>query len=221
MNSFHAFSLAARRRKRSKATTRPGKGRWRAPDQVKRKFAADGINRRWYCDGTEIPTGKGSCTWTACWTWARWRWRWPSGAAPFPAWSSTPIREYTAAASRPRARLRIAQSVGLPGSVLDNVVIESWYSSGVRAAVAAQLRHQGGREDSGGGMDRGLQPCPRAFGTRDALPGELRAVAGGKGRRVHLVCDNYGTHKTPGYQDWLARHPRFHCATSPRRAHRD
>jgi transposase len=26
---------------------------------------------------------------------------------------------------------------------------------------------------------------------------------------VHLVCDNYGTHKTPAIQDWLARHPRF------------
>src|SRR5689334_19950919 len=30
--------LAARRRKRRKSSTRPGKGRWRAPDQVKRKF---------------------------------------------------------------------------------------------------------------------------------------------------------------------------------------
>jgi hypothetical protein len=27
---------------------------------------------------------------------------------------------------------------------------------------------------------------------------------------VHVVCDNYGTHKTPAIQDWLARHPRFH-----------
>ena len=27
---------------------------------------------------------------------------------------------------------------------------------------------------------------------------------------VHLVCDNYGTHKTPDIQDWLARHPCFH-----------
>ncbi len=51
--------LAARRKKRRKATTRPGKGRWRAPDQVKRKFAAGGINRRWYGDGTEIVTGEG------------------------------------------------------------------------------------------------------------------------------------------------------------------
>jgi transposase len=27
---------------------------------------------------------------------------------------------------------------------------------------------------------------------------------------VHLVCDNYGTHKTPAINAWLARHPRFH-----------
>ncbi len=26
---------------------------------------------------------------------------------------------------------------------------------------------------------------------------------------VHLVCDNYGTHKTPAISAWLARHPRF------------
>ncbi len=59
--------LAARRARRRKATTRPGKGRWRAGDLVRRKFATDGINRRWYGDGTEIATGEGrlhlSVTW--------------------------------------------------------------------------------------------------------------------------------------------------------------
>src|SRR5215475_5422035 len=35
------------------------------------------------------------------------------------------------------------------------------------------------------------------------------------GLDVHLVCDNYGTHKTPGIQDWLARHPRFHVHFTP------
>jgi len=51
--------LAARRKKKRTATTRPGKRQWRAEDLVKRKFAADGINRRWYGDGTEIVTGEG------------------------------------------------------------------------------------------------------------------------------------------------------------------
>ena len=32
---------------------------------------------------------------------------------------------------------------------------------------------------------------------------------------VHLVCDNYGTHKTPAIQGWLARHPRFHIHFTP------
>ena len=36
------LGLAARPKKRRKGTTRPGKGRWRAPDLVKRDFPADG-----------------------------------------------------------------------------------------------------------------------------------------------------------------------------------
>ena len=32
---------------------------------------------------------------------------------------------------------------------------------------------------------------------------------------VHLVCDNYGTHKTPEVHAWLARHPRFHVHFTP------
>ena len=51
--------LAARRRKRRRSTTRPGKGRWRAPDLVRRDFPAQDINTKWYGDGTEIKTGQG------------------------------------------------------------------------------------------------------------------------------------------------------------------
>ncbi|HVX90323.1 MAG TPA: IS630 family transposase [Candidatus Paceibacterota bacterium] len=32
---------------------------------------------------------------------------------------------------------------------------------------------------------------------------------------VHLVMDNYGTHKTPAVRRWLARHPRFHAHFTP------
>jgi len=32
---------------------------------------------------------------------------------------------------------------------------------------------------------------------------------------VHLVLDNYGTHKTPEVKAWLAHHPRFHCHFTP------
>ncbi|WP_280238064.1 IS630 family transposase [Nocardia abscessus] len=32
---------------------------------------------------------------------------------------------------------------------------------------------------------------------------------------VHVVCDNYATHKTPLVQQWLAAHPRFHVHFTP------
>ena len=32
---------------------------------------------------------------------------------------------------------------------------------------------------------------------------------------IHLVMDNYGTHKTPAIKNWLARHPRFHVHFTP------
>src|SRR5438094_138554 len=35
------------------------------------------------------------------------------------------------------------------------------------------------------------------------------------GLDVHLVLDNYGTHKTPLIQRWLLRHPRFHLHFTP------
>jgi transposase/transcriptional regulator with XRE-family HTH domain len=32
---------------------------------------------------------------------------------------------------------------------------------------------------------------------------------------VHLICDNYGTHKHPSINKWLAAHPRFHMHFTP------
>ena len=32
---------------------------------------------------------------------------------------------------------------------------------------------------------------------------------------IHLVMDNYGTHKTPAIKNWLTRHPRFHAHFTP------
>jgi putative transposase len=51
--------LAARPKRRRRATTRPGRGRWRAPDLVRRQFPAQKINQKWYGDGTEIPADEG------------------------------------------------------------------------------------------------------------------------------------------------------------------
>ena len=33
--------------------------------------------------------------------------------------------------------------------------------------------------------------------------------------QVHLICDNYGTHKTPAITRWLQAHPRFHMHFTP------
>jgi transposase len=35
------------------------------------------------------------------------------------------------------------------------------------------------------------------------------------GLDLHLICDNYGTHKTPQIKRWLLRHPRFHLHFTP------
>ena len=144
--------LAARRKKRRKATTRPGKGRWRAEDLVKRKFAAEGINRRWYGDGTEIVTGEGklyldsvldmgsrrivgfalgghhdaALAYGALAMAVAVR----GGAVPGVVLHTDQGSEYTARSFRAACeRLGIAQSMGGPGSALDNAVIESWHST--------------------------------------------------------------------------------------------
>jgi putative transposase len=144
--------LAARRKKRRKVTTRPGKGRWRAPDQVRRKFGADGINRRWYGDGTEIVTGQGklyldsvldmgsrrilgfalgahhdaALAYGALAMAVAVR----GGAVPGVVFHTDQGSEYTARSFRAACqRLGVAQSMGRPGSALDNAVIESWHST--------------------------------------------------------------------------------------------
>jgi putative transposase len=144
--------LAARRKKKRKASTRPGRGRWRAPDLVKRKFTADGINRRWYGDGTEIVTGEGklhldsvldmgsrrilgfalgehhdaALAYGALAMAVTVR----GGAVPGVVFHTDQGSEYTARVFRQACeRLGIAQSMGRPGSALDNAVVESWHST--------------------------------------------------------------------------------------------
>ena len=170
--------LAARPgRKGRKRTTRQGKGRWRAPDLVKRDFPAAGINRKWYGDGTEIPTGEGKLYLDSVLDMGSRRILGHAlgehhdadlayGALAMAAavrggrtagviFHSDQGSEYTAGWFRQAcARLGICQSMGRPGSALDNAVIESWHSTlewelrslrkfatraGARAAVAAWI----------------------------------------------------------------------------------
>lgn len=36
-----------------------------------------------------------------------------------------------------------------------------------------------------------------------------------RGRELHLICDNYGTHKHPKVREWLAAHPRIQLHFTP------
>ena len=145
--------LAARPgRKGRKHTTRQGKGRWRAPDLVGRDFPAAGINRKWYGDGTEIPTGEGKLyldsvldmgsrrilgyalgehhdadlAYGALAMAAAVR----GGQVAGVIFHSDQGSEYTARLFRQACdRLGVQQSMGRPGSALDNAVIESWHST--------------------------------------------------------------------------------------------
>ena len=146
------LGLAARAKRRRKATTRPGKGRWRAPDLVGRDFTAAGVNRKWFGDGTEIVTGEGrlhlasvldigsrrilgfalsghhdaDLAYGALVMAAAAR----GGNVAGVIFHTDQGGEYTSGKVRAACeRLGIAQSMGRPGSALDNAAIESWHST--------------------------------------------------------------------------------------------
>jgi putative transposase len=146
------MGLAARPKTRRKGTTRPGKGRWRAPDLVRRDFGAAAINRKWYGDGTEIPTGEGKLHLDSVLDMGSRRILGHAlgehhdtelaygalamavavrgGAVPGVIMHTDRGSEYTASRFRGACqRLGIRQSMGRPGSALDNAVIESWHST--------------------------------------------------------------------------------------------
>jgi putative transposase len=146
--------LRARTPRGRHQTTRPGQGRWRAPDLVNRNFAADQINTKWYGDGTEVSTDEGKlyldsvldvasrlivgfamsehhdtdCAYGALAMAVAVR-----GGADAVAgviFHTDQGSEYTAGRLRAACqRIGITQSMGRPGSALDNAVIESWHST--------------------------------------------------------------------------------------------
>ena len=147
-----AMGLAARPKKRRRGATRPGKGRWRAPDLVKRDFPATGINRKWYGDGTEVCTDEGRlCLDSVLDVGSRRVLGFAlgehhdadlaygalvmavavrGGQVPGVIFHTDQGSEYTAAVFRAACeRMGVAQSMGRPGSALDNAVIESWHST--------------------------------------------------------------------------------------------
>jgi putative transposase len=144
--------LAARAKKKRRSTTRPGQGRWRAPDLVRRDFPAAKINQKWFGDGTEIPTGEGKLhlasvldvgsrrvlgfalsehhnaqlAYGALAMAVAVR----GGQVPGVILHTGQGSEYTARSFQAACqRFSITQSMGRPGSALDNAVIESWHST--------------------------------------------------------------------------------------------
>jgi transposase InsO family protein len=144
--------LIARPKRRRKHTTHPGRGRWRAPDQVKRNFTAKRINQRWFGDGTEIPTDSGklylasvldiysrrivgfalgehhdsALAYAALAMAVAIR----GGAVDGVVLHTDGGSEYTARTFQAACtRLGVSQSMGRPGSALDNAAIESWHST--------------------------------------------------------------------------------------------
>ena len=164
------MGLAARPKKARKGTTRPGKGRWRAPDLVRRDFGAEKINQKWYGDGTEIAAGEGKLQLDSVLDMGSRRIvgfalgehhdaelaygalamavAVRGGQVPGVILHTDQGSEYTAGRFRQACqRLSITQSMGRPGSALDNAVIESWHStmefelrSRERFATKAQAR---------------------------------------------------------------------------------
>ena len=142
--------LAARRKKKRRSSTRPGKGRWHAADLVKRDFPAGRINQKWYGDGTEIKTDQGKLYLASVMDMASRRILGfalgghhdaalaygalamavavRGGQVPGVIMHTDRGSEYTAGAFRQAcARPGASQSMGRPGSALDNAVIESWH----------------------------------------------------------------------------------------------
>jgi transposase len=39
-----------------------------------------------------------------------------------------------------------------------------------------------------------------------------------KGKEIHMILDNYSTHKHPQVKEWLERHPRYHLDFTPNSA---
>jgi putative transposase len=123
-----------------------------APDLVRRDFTAEKVNRKWFGDGTEIPTGEGKLylasvldiasrrtvgfalsghhdaelAYSALVMAAAVR----GGNVAGVIFHTDQGSEYTSGTVRAACeRLGIRQSMGRPGSALDNAAIESWHST--------------------------------------------------------------------------------------------
>lgn len=146
--------LVARAGHRRRSTTRQGAGRWRAPDLIGRHFGADRVNEKWYGDGTEINTDEGKLFLDSVLDMGSRRIigfglsehhdadlsyaalamaiavRGGRDAIAGVIMHTDQGSEFTAGRFREACtRCGLNQSMGRPGSALDNAVIESWHST--------------------------------------------------------------------------------------------
>jgi transposase InsO family protein len=181
------LGLAARRKKKRRSTTRPGKGRWRAPDLVKRDFPAQKINAKWYGDGTEIKTSEGKLYLASVLDMASRRVLGfalgehhdaqlaysalvmavtaRGGQVPGVILHTDRGSEYTAGLVR-QACERLVRA----GQRSDRVLA---LHLRIRAALARALRDQGCGPSPGQRLDRGLQHPAAPFRAGHAVPGQL------------------------------------------------
>ena len=63
----------------------------------------------------------------------------------------------------------------------------------------------------------GRSPTPATPGTatRSSWPSSNRSRRPTRGSKLHIVCDNYGTHKHPNVKAWLAKNPRITLHFTP------
>jgi putative transposase len=148
------LGLIGRPTRRRRGLTRQGKGRWKAPDLIGRDFPATTVNQKWYGDGTEIATDEGKLFLDSVLDMGSRRVvgfalgehhdtelayaalamavaiRGGKQAIAGVIFHTDAGSEYTARAFRVACeRIGITQSMGRPGSALDNAVIESWHST--------------------------------------------------------------------------------------------
>jgi hypothetical protein len=210
------LGLAARRKKRRRSTTRPGKGRWRTPDLVKRDFPAAQLNRKWYGDGTEIPTDEGKLHLASVLDMGSRRVLGFALREHHDAQLAYGALAMAVTARRRRGRRRLAHRPGqrihregvppgLPAPVGPPVHGTTRLSPRqrrhrvlapdprVRAAAPGALRHQGSSQ--GRRLDRGLQHRPPTLGSGHDVARPVRA--GPRGLESRLTCPRFSAAHDP------------------------
>jgi transposase len=87
----------------------------------------------------------------------------------------------------------------------------------VAAAEEREESEQGEqRADHKPAIVSGSEPRDQALGRRMARAADPRVRRREEALDVHLIMDNYATHKTALIQRWLAKRPRYHLHFTPK-----